>query len=78
MYINTSDKAYMSSSLLSALLKGVQTILVYFLNTDSLGTKLGMFVSLQNVCVEFLTHKVMVLGSAVFDHEVGAHMHGIF
>lgn len=68
----------MSISLLSALLKGVQTILVYFLNTDSLGTKLGMFVSLQNVCVEFLTHKVMVLGSAVLDHEGVAHMHGIF
>lgn len=68
----------MSISLLSALLKGVQTILVYFLNTDSLGTKLGMFVSLQNVCVEFLTHKVMVLESAVLDHEGVAHMHGIF
>ena len=68
----------MSISLLSALLKGVQTILVYFLNTDSLGTKLGMFVSLQNVCVEFLTHKVMVLESAVLDHEGVAHMPGIF
>ena len=37
-----------------------------------------MFVFLQNVCVEFLTPKVLVLGSAVLDHEGGAHMHGLF